>query len=96
LGAVFGLARGAALVVFAYIAVCNVIPTDQWPGVVLRARTLPWAYYGATRVVEYLPPNARPRVYPPPVSKQTTAEQLFRAQPVGRAVGPSTRAQTRN
>jgi hypothetical protein len=64
--------------------------------VVLRARSLHWAYDGAAWVVSHLPPAARPHISAPPVSKQTTAEQLFRAQPVGRAVGPSPRVQTRN
>jgi membrane protein required for colicin V production len=93
LGLVFGLARGALLVVFAYIAVGMVIPIDQWPGVVQRARALPLAYEGAVWVVAKLPPGARPHVSPPPVERQTTAEELLRAQPLGRAVGPPTAAQ---
>jgi membrane protein required for colicin V production len=102
LGLVFGLARGALLVVFTYIAAGMVIPIEQWPDVVQRARTLPLAYQGAVWAVARLPPEARPRVYPPPAAHQTTAEQLFRAQPLGRAVGPASREpnapreQTRN
>jgi len=46
LGLVFGIARGAALVVFAYIAVGMVIPIDHWPDAVLKARALPLAYQG--------------------------------------------------
>ena len=94
LGLVFGLARGALLIVFAYIAAGMVIPIDQWPGVVQRARLLPLTYQGAAWVVSHLPLEDRPRLYAPPVAKQTTAEQLLHAQPVGRAVGP--RDQTRN
>jgi len=93
LGLVFGLARGALLVVFAYIAVGMVIPIDQWPEVVQKARTLPVAYEGAVWLVALLPPGAKPHVSPPPVGHQTTAEELFRAQPLGRAVGPSTATQ---
>ncbi len=96
LGLVFGLARGALLVVFAYIAACMVIPIDQWPGVVLHARSLQLAYLGAALVVDHLPPEVRPHISAPPVLKQTTAEELFHAQPVGRAVGPSPRIPTRN
>jgi membrane protein required for colicin V production len=96
MGLVFGLARGAALVVFAYIATCMVIPIDQWPGVVLRARSLPLAYAGAAWVVDHLPPDVRPHISAPPVLKQTTAEELFHAQPQGRAVGPPLRVPTRN
>jgi membrane protein required for colicin V production len=96
LGLVFGLARGALLVVFAYIAGGMVIPIDQWPGVVQRAMSLPIAYAGAAWVVAHLPPDARPRLYAPPVPKQTTAEELLRAQPVGRAVGPPPHDPPRN
>lgn len=96
LGLVFGLARGALLVVFAYIAAGMVIPIDQWPQVVQRARALPLAYAGASWVVSHLPPDARPRLYPPPVARETTAGELLRAQPLGRAVGPPPREQTRN
>jgi membrane protein required for colicin V production len=96
LGLVFGLARGALLIVFAYIAVGMVIPIVQWPDAVLGARSLPWTYDGAAWIVSRLPPDVRPHISPPPVAKQTTAEQLFRAQPMGRAVGPSPRVPTRN
>ncbi len=96
LGLVFGLARGALLVVAAYIAAQMVIPIDQWPGAVLQARSLRPAYEGAAWVVAHLPPDARPLVRAPPVQKQTTAEDLFRAQPLGRAVGPSPTVPTRN
>jgi len=96
LGLVFGLARGALLVVFAYIATCMVIPIDQWPGVVLHARSLRLAYVGAAWIVDHLPPDVRPHISAPPVPKQTTAEELFTAQPVGRAVGPAPRVPTRN
>ena len=88
LGLLFGLARGALLVVFAYIAAGMVIPIDQWPEVVQRARALPLAYAGAAWVVAHLPQDARPRLYPPPVARQTTAGELLHAQPLGRAVGP--------
>lgn len=96
MGLVFGLARGALLVVFAYIATCMVIPIDQWPGVVLHARSLPLAYLGAAWVVDHLPPDVRPHISAPPVLKQTTAEELFHAQPLGRAVGPPPRVPARN
>ena len=40
LGLVFGLARGAALVIVAYIVAGMVIPVDRWPDAVLEARSL--------------------------------------------------------
>jgi membrane protein required for colicin V production len=87
LGLVFGLARGALLVVFAYIAVGIVIPIEQWPPAVLQARALPLAYQGAAWAIALLPPETRPHLSPPPQGRQSTAEELFRVQPAGRAVG---------
>jgi membrane protein required for colicin V production len=96
LGLVFGLARGALLVVCAYIAAGMVIPIEQWPDAVRRARALPLAYEGAVWVVARLPPHTMTPPPPPPVARQTTAAELLHAQPLGRAVGPSPRDQTRN
>lgn len=96
LGLVFGIARGAALVVFAYIAVGMVIPIDHWPDAVLKARALPLAYQGAAWLVEQLPPDTRPRLYPPPPGRTSTADELLRAQPVGRAVGRTTPTATKD
>ena len=47
LGLVFGLARGAALVIIAYIVAGMVVPVDRWPEPVLQARSLPPVYRGA-------------------------------------------------
>ena len=96
MGLVFGLARGALLVVFAYIGGGMVIPIGEWPDVVLRARSLQLAFKGATLLVDHLPPDLRPHVLAPPAPKQTTAEELFHAQPQGRAVDPPPRVPTRN
>ena len=85
LGLVFGLVRGAALVVFAYIAVGLVIPVDRWPGAVLQARTLPVAYAGAAWTAAQLPPDYRPKLQSPPAGREATAEDLLRATPQGRA-----------
>jgi len=82
---VFGLIRGAALVVFAYIAAGLVIPVDRWPDPVLHARSLPVAYAGAAWAAAQLPPDYRPKLQPPPAGRQTTAEDLLRATPQGRA-----------
>ncbi len=85
LGLVFGLVRGAALVVFAYIAAGLVVPVDRWPDPVLQARSLPVAYAGAVWAADRLPPDYRPKLQPPPAGRQTTAEDLLRATPQGRA-----------
>jgi membrane protein required for colicin V production len=89
LGLVFGLARGAALVVLAYILAGFVIPVERWPTPVLEARTLPFAYAGASWIAGRLPADYRPRIYPPPQGRQATANALLRASPHGRALGPA-------
>jgi membrane protein required for colicin V production len=92
LGLVFGLARGAALVVIAYIVGQWVLPVERWPAPVLEARSLPLAYDGAIWARDRLPENYRPKIEPPPASREATADALLRATPVGRATGkPSAR-----
>jgi membrane protein required for colicin V production len=87
LGLVFGLARGAALVILAYILAGMAISADQWPEAVREARALTPTYHGAKWVVSHLPDGYRPHVPPPPVDRQATADALLRATPVGRATG---------
>ena len=81
LGMVFGLARGAALVAFAYIVLGLLTPPDRWPDPVLQARFLPLAYEGAAWGVNLLPTDYRPRIYPPPEGRPTTSADLLRAEP---------------
>ncbi len=88
LGLVFGIGRGAALVVVAYILAGLVLPADQWPAPVLEARTLPTVYHGAAWAAAQLPPAYRPIVTPPPAGRATSAAALLHANPVGRATGP--------
>lgn len=85
LGLFFGLARGAALVVFAYVGAGLVMPVDRWPEPVLSARVLPVVYRGAAWAVAQLPPEYHPRLYPPPAGRETTADALLHATPQGRA-----------
>ncbi|MBV8702448.1 MAG: CvpA family protein [Acetobacteraceae bacterium] len=89
LGLVFGLARGAALIVLAYIIAGWLVgPVENWPRPVLDARSLGPAYDGATWLSLRLPARFRPHVYAPPAGRQTTADALLRAVPQGRATGP--------
>ena len=88
LGLVFGLARGAAVVIIAYIIGQMVFPIERWPDVVLDARTLTPTYEAARWVREQLPEPYRPHVLErPPVARHPTAEALLRASPQGRATG---------
>ena len=86
LGLLFGLLRGAAVVVLAYMLAGMVIPADRWPEPVLNARALSLAYEGATWSAHWLPADYRPRLYPPPAGRPTTEEALLRAVPQGRAL----------
>lgn len=88
LGLVFGLARGAAVVIIAYIIGQMVFPIERWPDVVLNARTLAPTYEAARWVRDQLPEPYRPHTLdPPPAGREATAEALLRAIPVGRATG---------
>jgi membrane protein required for colicin V production len=85
LGLVFGLARGAALVVIAYIIAGMVVQVDRWPEVVLHSQSVWPVYRGAAWIVEHIPEDHRPQLYAPP-ARETTADALLRASPQGRAV----------
>jgi membrane protein required for colicin V production len=89
LGLVYGLARGAAIMVFAYIMAGTVEPVDRWPDAVLEARVLPSIYLGAVWVADRLPvpENYRPVVAAPPAGRTATSAELLHANPVGRALG---------
>jgi membrane protein required for colicin V production len=87
LGVVFGLVRGAALVVFAYIAAGLVVAPEQWPEAVQHSQSPRIAYQGAKWIVELLPAEYRPAVPPPPPGRETRAADLLQPAPQGRAFG---------
>ncbi|HEY4172423.1 MAG TPA: CvpA family protein [Rhodopila sp.] len=88
LGLVFGLARGAAVVIVAYILAQMSYPIERWPDAVLNARTLTPTYEAARWVRDQLPETYRPHTLdPPPAGRQATAEALLHANPQGRATG---------
>lgn len=61
LGFLFGLARGAFIIVLAYIVGGLAVPaTQRWPEEVRQSRSLPLAADGARWLVEHLPPDFRP------------------------------------
>ncbi len=79
LGAVFGIARGAFLVVLAYIVGGMALPhAERWPEPVREARFLPWVVDGARMTVDLLPAEYRPRVAEPPARAAPTQEELMR------------------
>lgn len=88
LGLVFGAARGAALLVVAYILAGLAVAVEGWPAPVLEARSLPIVHQGAAWAASQLPPDYRPAVAAPPAGRAASAADLLRANPVGRALGP--------
>ncbi len=88
LGLLFGLARGAILLIAAYIPLGIMLPPERWPEPVLRARTLPFIYDAAAWAAGELPIQYRPRVAPPPDGRPTTEAGLLHGTPDNHALGP--------
>jgi membrane protein required for colicin V production len=91
LGLVFGLARGAALAIAAYIVATWLVPVDHWPEPVLESRSLPYIYTGADWAARQIPQEYRPQVPPPPPARQTALDGILKVSPVGRAIDPPLR-----
>ncbi len=86
-GLVFGLGRGAAIAIGAYMVAGMATSSDHWPDAVKNARSLPLVYEGAVFVRDnILPTEYRPKLYPPPGGQTPTSDSLLRANPLGRAV----------
>lgn len=95
LGVLFGLARGAALVILAYILGGMAVAIDQWPEAVREARSLTPTFQGATWVVQQLPAEYRPRLQAPTAERRATADALMRTTPQGSATGRAAGTGTR-
>jgi len=79
LGLVFGLARGAFIVVLAYIVGTLAMPaSERWPEEVQQARSLPLAADAARWMVEQLPPNFRPPLPEGTGGQDPSLDQLLR------------------
>jgi membrane protein required for colicin V production len=87
LGLVFGIVRGVALLVFAYIVAAMLLPPERWPPPVLAARSLPYISHGAAWTIDQLPAEFRPRLGVPPAEHALGIEDLLRAAPTGYALG---------
>jgi membrane protein required for colicin V production len=88
LGIVFGLARGAALVVAAYIAAGWVAVPERWPQPVCEARLLPVVADAASKLADNVPERFRPSVPVPPPVPPTRSLDLLQAVPLGRQPPP--------
>jgi membrane protein required for colicin V production len=88
LGLVFGVVRGAAVLIAAYILGGQVLPkAEAWPPQIKQARTIPLLYEGAVLVAAYLPETYRPAIVVPPNDNPVTSAQLLHATPDGSAFG---------
>jgi membrane protein required for colicin V production len=87
LGLAFGIVRGVAVMVVAYILGGAVLP-HPWPPQVVQARTVPLLREGAVWATSMLPEEYRPNVPQPPDDKPTTSAELLHVTPEGRALGP--------
>lgn len=87
LGLLFGFVRGGALVCVAYILVGMVIPPEQWPPLVVQARSLSFVHHGAEWIANQVPPPYRPAVATPPAGRPTDSASLLQSAPSGRALG---------
>ncbi len=78
LGLVFGLARGVAVVVVAYMLAQMLVPIPNWPSAVRQSRALPLVYDGAVWAVGFLPAADRPKLADPhaPAPSTGTAPSL--------------------
>ncbi len=84
LGIAFGLARGALLVIAAYIGAGWLSIPERWPQPVREARLLPFVAEGATRLAEQIPERFRPSVPPLPPLPAARSIDLLQAPPLGR------------
>lgn len=60
LGFGFGMVRGVALLVLAYIGLAVMLSPDDWPGAVRQARGLPYLHTGARYALAQAPERWRP------------------------------------
>lgn len=86
-GVAYGLLRGAALLVAAYLIAGFFIAPERWPEPVRQARLLPYVYQGAEFVAGLIPAQYRPKVPAPPAPNLPTASDLLQSTPQGRATG---------
>lgn len=84
LGIAFGVARGALLVVAAYIGAGWLAVPERWPQPVREARLLPFVAEGATALAANVPERFRPAVPIPPPLPATRSIDLLQAVPLGR------------
>ncbi len=71
-GGAFGLLRGFAVLVVAYLVAVPLVPVSGWPQALRASRALPYVRNGAAVVVPRLPERFRPDLDPPPADAGAT------------------------
>jgi len=90
LGLVFGLGRGAVVLIFCYVAAGLVTTPQDWPEPIRDARLLPYVYEGAEQVVALLPAHYRPHLAAPPSTQPPSLQDLLQPEPKGSALASPT------
>jgi membrane protein required for colicin V production len=90
LGLVFGLVRGAAVLVFCYVAAGLVTTPQDWPEPIRDARLLPYVYEGAQQAVAFLPAQYHPHLAAPPITQPPSLQDLLQPEPKGSALASPT------
>jgi hypothetical protein len=90
---VFGIVRGAAVLILAYIPLAQMLPPDKWPPGVQQARSIWPIYHGAQWAAGeiamlHIAGLKDINVPPPPSGRPTTEADLLQASPEGSALGP--------
>jgi membrane protein required for colicin V production len=86
LGLVFGIVRGAAVLIFCYVAAGLVTTPLDWPEPIRDARLLPYVYEGAQQVVALLPAQYHPHLAAPPMTQPPSLQELLQPEPKGSAL----------
>ncbi len=71
-GFAFGVARGFAVLVIAYLLAVPLVPVAGWPQALRASRALPYVRSGAAVVAPRLPERFRPDLDPPPADQNAT------------------------
>ncbi len=89
LGIVFGLIRGAVLLIICYVLAGLVTSPQDWPEPIRDARLLPYVYEAAQQAVALLPDDYHPHLMAPPVTQTPTLNDLLQPAPKGSALSPA-------
>jgi membrane protein required for colicin V production len=82
--------RGAAVLIFCYVAAGLVTTPQDWPEPIRDARLLPYVYEGAQQAVALLPAQYHPHLAAPPTTRSPSLQDLLQPEPKGSALASPT------